>query len=67
MGRILTADRHRVVTLHEEGESQANISRRTGVSRCVIQSLSARYQETERADDKPKSGRRRKLPQRDIL
>lgn len=40
MARLSTATRHKIVILHQQGLSQADISRQTGVSRCAVQALS---------------------------
>ena len=65
MGKILTVTRHRVVILLEQGKLQAEISRQTGVSRCGIQALSKKHQETGEVEDKPRSGRPSKLKKSD--
>ena len=65
MGKILTVTRRRVVILLEQGKSQAEISRQTGVSRCGIQALVKKHQETGQVEDKPRSGRPRKLKKSD--
>ena len=52
MGKISTAMRHRVVILHEQGHFQAEISRRTGLSRCGIQALRKKHKETGQVKDK---------------
>ena len=52
MRKILTATRHRVVILHEQGKSQAEISRQTAVSRYGIQALLKKHQETGQVEDK---------------
>ena len=54
MGKISTAMRHRVVILHEQGHFQAEISRRTGLSRCGIQALRKKHKETGQVKDKMK-------------
>ena len=65
MGKVSTAMRHRVVILHEQGHSQAEISRRTGLSRCGIQALLKKHKETGQEEDKRRSGRPRKLTKGD--
>ena len=51
--------------LHEQEKSQAKISRQTGVSRCGIQALLKKHQETGQVEDKPRSGWPRKLTNSD--
>ena len=61
----MTVTRHRVVILLEQGKSQAEILRRTGVSRCGIQALLKKHHETGQVEDQPRSGRPRKLSKSD--
>ncbi|MGH0172377.1 UNVERIFIED_CONTAM: hypothetical protein FKN15_063225 [Acipenser sinensis] len=61
MARLSTATRHKVVILHQQGLSQAEISRQTGVSRCAVQALLKKHKETGNVEDRRRSGRPRKL------
>ncbi|MGH0116029.1 UNVERIFIED_CONTAM: hypothetical protein FKN15_060493 [Acipenser sinensis] len=61
MARLSTATRHKVVLLHQQGLSQAEISRQTGVSRCAVQALLKKHKETGNVEDRRRSGRPRKL------
>ena len=45
MVRLITATRHKVVTLHQQGHSQTKISKETGVSRCSVQALMKKHKE----------------------
>ena len=45
IARLSSATRHKVVILHQQGLSQAEISRQTGVSRCAVQALLRKYKE----------------------
>ena len=54
-----------MVILLEQGKSQAEILRRTGVSRCGIQALLKKHHETGQVEDQPRSGRPRKLSKSD--
>ncbi|XP_058876386.1 chromobox protein homolog 3-like [Acipenser ruthenus] len=61
MARLSTATRHKVVILRQQGLSQAEISRQTGVSRCAVQALLKKHKETANVEDRRRSGRPRKL------
>ncbi|KAG7474592.1 hypothetical protein JOB18_013095 [Solea senegalensis] len=61
MARLNTATRHKVVVLHQQGLSQAKISKQTGVSRCAVQALLKKHKETGNVEDRRRSGRPRKL------
>ncbi|XP_063814062.1 zinc finger protein 420-like isoform X2 [Pseudophryne corroboree] len=61
MARLSTATRHKVVILHQQGLSQAKISKQTGVSRCAVQALLKKHKETGNVEDCRRSGRPRKL------
>ncbi|MGH0115834.1 UNVERIFIED_CONTAM: hypothetical protein FKN15_054190 [Acipenser sinensis] len=61
MARLSTATRHKVVLLHQQGLSQAEISRQTGVSRCAVQALLKKHKETGNVEHRRRSGRPRKL------
>ena len=54
-----------MVILLEQGKSQSEILRRTGVSRCGIQALLKKHHETGQVEDQPRSGRPRKLSKSD--
>ncbi|MGH0128730.1 UNVERIFIED_CONTAM: hypothetical protein FKN15_035968 [Acipenser sinensis] len=61
MARLSTATRHKVVILHQQGLSQAEISRQIGVSRCAVQALLKKHKETGNGEDRRRSGWPRKL------
>ena len=61
MARLSTATRHKVVILHQQGLSQAEISRQTGVSRCAVQAVLKKHKERGSVEDRRCSGRPRKL------
>ncbi|XP_072925557.1 uncharacterized protein [Hemitrygon akajei] len=61
MARVSIATRHKVVILHQQGLSQAEISRQTGVSRCAVKALLKKHKETGKIEDQKRSGRPRKL------
>ncbi|XP_053304125.1 activated RNA polymerase II transcriptional coactivator p15 isoform X1 [Spea bombifrons] len=61
MPRLSTATRLKVVILHKQGLSQAEVSRQTGVSRCAVQALLKKHKETGDVEDRGRSGRPRKL------
>ena len=65
MTKISIATRHRVVILHEQGHSQAEIARQTGVSRCGVQAILKKQQKTGKVEDRKRSGRPRKLTKKD--
>ena len=61
LARLSTATRHKVVILHQQGLSKAEMSRQTGVSRCAIQALLKKHKEAGNVEDRRRSGRPRKL------
>ncbi|KAM9482869.1 uncharacterized protein Hap1MRO34_007927 isoform 1-T2 [Clarias gariepinus] len=61
MARLSTATRYKVVILHQQGLSQAKISKQTGVSRCAVQAILKKHKETGKVSDRRRSGRPRKL------
>ncbi|MGH0149378.1 UNVERIFIED_CONTAM: hypothetical protein FKN15_016568 [Acipenser sinensis] len=67
MARLSTATRHKVVILHQQGLSQAEISRQTGVSRCAVQALLKKHKETGNVEDRRRSGWLRKLTAADEI
>ncbi|XP_066465005.1 farnesyl pyrophosphate synthase-like isoform X1 [Eleutherodactylus coqui] len=67
MARLSTETRHEVVILHQQGLSQAKISKQTGVSRCAVQALLKKHKETGNVEDRRRSGRPRKLSAADEI
>ena len=65
MTKVSIATRHRVVILLEQGHSQAEIARHTGVSRCGVREILKKQQKTGKVEDKKRSGRPRKLTKKD--
>lgn len=61
MAKLTQYDRHKIVILHEEGNSQRAISRQTGFSRCAIQGVIKKFKASRSVVDKKRSGRPRKL------
>ncbi|XP_077112473.1 farnesyl pyrophosphate synthase-like isoform X1 [Ranitomeya variabilis] len=61
MRRLSIETRHQVIMLHQQGLSQAKISKQTGVSRCAVQALLKKHQEMGNVEDRRRSGRPRKL------
>ena len=54
-----------MVILYEQGHSQAEIARQTGVSRCGVQAILKKQQKTGKVEDRKRSGRPRKLTKKD--
>ncbi|KAM3911575.1 uncharacterized protein RB166_020172 isoform 1-T2 [Leptodactylus fuscus] len=67
MARLSAATRHKIVTLRQQGLSQSKISKQTGVSRCAVQALLKKHQETGNVEDRTRSGRPRKLTAADEM
>ncbi|KAM4722281.1 uncharacterized protein WCC33_008517 isoform 1-T3 [Rhinophrynus dorsalis] len=67
MARLSTETRHKVVILRQQGLSQSEISRQTGVSRCAVQALLKKHKETDDLEDRRRSGRPRKLSAADEI
>ena len=65
MTKISIASRHRMVILHEQGHSRAEIARQTGVSRCGVQAILMKQQKTGKVEDRKWIGRPRKLTKKD--
>ena len=65
MRKISTDMHYKICFLSEQGHSQANISRRTGVSRCAEQAFLKKMLETGKVEDRKRSGRPKKLTRRD--
>lgn len=61
MGKVSLETRLRVVTLSQQGLSQAKIARQTGVSKSAIQALLQKHRRTGTVEDQKRSGRPRKL------
>ncbi|XP_069625575.1 farnesyl pyrophosphate synthase-like isoform X5 [Ranitomeya imitator] len=61
MRRLSIETRHQVIMLHQQGLSQAKISKQTAVSRCAVQALLKKHQEMGNVEDRRRSGRPRKL------
>ena len=65
MPKISINVRNRIIVLHEEGYSQVYIAKRVNCSRVSVQKIEKIYNETGDVADKKKSGRPKKLSQRD--
>ena len=65
MTKISVASRHRVVILHEQGHSRAEIARQTGVSRRGVQAILMKQQKTGKVEDRKRSGRSWELTKND--
>ncbi|KAG2462395.1 VMAT2 protein, partial [Polypterus senegalus] len=58
MARLITATRHKVVILHQQGLSQTKISKQTGVSRCAVKALLKKHKETGNVEDRRRKPRK---------
>lgn len=65
MPRRSTANRNKIVILHQEGYSQVQIANRVKCSRHAVQQTLKKFQETSDVIDRSKSGRRKKLSHAD--
>lgn len=65
MAKVSVETRHKVVSLRQQGLSQVEIARQTGVSRCAVQALLQKHKETGTVEDQKRSGRPRKLSKAD--
>ena len=54
-----------MVILQEEGHSQAEIARQTGVSRCSVGAILMKQQKTRKGEDRKRSERPWKLAKKD--
>lgn len=61
MGKVSIETRLQVVSLSQQGLSQAKIARQTGVSKSAIQALLQKHRKTGTVEDQKRSGRPRKL------
>ncbi|XP_063329136.1 uncharacterized protein LOC134627133 [Pelmatolapia mariae] len=65
MAKVSIETRHKVVSLRQQGLSQAEISRQTGVSKRAVQALLQKHKKTGTVEDQKRSGRPRKLSKAD--
>ena len=61
MPKITELDRHKIILLHQQGHSQREINKQTGHSRCGIQAVRKKFEESGEVKDKKRTGRPRKL------
>lgn len=61
MARVSLETRLKVVSLRQQGLSQAKISKQTGISRGAVQALLQKHKKTGQVEDRKRSGRPRKL------
>ena len=61
MAKLTQFDRHKIVVLHQQGKSQRAIARVTGFSRCGIQAVIKKFEETGEVKDRKRSGRAKTL------
>lgn len=54
---VSIATRHRVVILHQQGLSKADIMKQTGVPICAVQALLQKHKEKGEVEDQKRSGR----------
>lgn len=65
MAKVSIETRHKVVSLRQQGLSQAEIARQTGVSKRAVQALLQKHKKTGTVEDQKRSGRPRKLSKAD--
>ena len=65
MAKLTQFDRHKIVILHQQGKSQRAIARLTGFSRCGVQEVLKKFEETGEVKDRKRSGRPKKLSESD--
>ena len=58
--------RAQVVALHDAGFNQVQISKQLKISGCCVQNAIKKYKELDRYDDRKRSGRPKKILNRDI-
>ena len=65
MGKISLIERQKVIVLHEEGNSQRQISSKTGYSKTAVTETIKKFRDTGSLEDRKKSGRPPKLTKDD--